>query len=166
LSLILSLLLAAPAQAGPVWTLVMPLGVPQFTHQKPLRGLAYGGAQAALGGVAVWSSLEMREAALTEDFERELPLRMVSAIAIGGFAATWLASSIDGSRLHDQEMLDNELSWRSGAYDALPAHLARPVAPVASASLSRPALNLSAGFTDPEAWPAYSLENSPLNSPR
>ena len=159
MSLILSLLLAAPANAGAVWTVVMPLGVPQFTHQKPLRGVAYGSVQLALGGVATWSSLEMREAALAEDVGRELPLRMVSAGAIAGFAATWLISSIDGSRLHDIEAMDAEDLALIRPVDALPVYLSRPLIARAEDVLPEPALNLPSAFADSGVWPAYSLGN-------
>ena len=98
------LLAAAPANAGAVWTLVMPFGLPQFTHERPGRGAIYLGSQLAMGGLATWSSIELWEAAEAEDFDRELRHRMISAGAVAGVCASWLVSVIDGARLHQLEV--------------------------------------------------------------
>lgn len=144
-------LLAAPAQAAPAWTLAVPFGVPQFTHQQPWRGVLYGALQAGAAGAATWTTLEMREAALAGDIDRELPLRMASAVAVAGFTAVWTISIIDGARQHAIE----------GELDELSAARAAPGPFVLTARgpdevLRAPALNLRALSTDPWVWPAYS----------
>ncbi len=151
MSLLLSLcLLDTPAAAAdPGWFLVMPFGVPQFTHGKPGRGVVYAGLQGALIGGAVWSSMEMLEAGLAGEVDRDLTFRLISAGFVAAASGAWLASAIDGSRLHQLEQLEGgDLSalHRSALSPArrTPTAAINPllVAPEAAA-LQRPALALA-----------------------
>ena len=105
----------------------------------------------------------MREAALAGDINRELPLRMVSAVAVAGFAGTWLFSAIDGSRLHARESLEDDLVLAPRAAE-LPLYLQRPVIARVEEHFPPPSLNLWPAFSDPGVWPAYSHASSAANS--
>ena len=160
LGLLISLL-AAPAQAGAVWTLAMPLGVPQFTHHTPWRGVLYGALQAGALGAATWTTLEMRDAAIAGDIDRELPLRMASAAAVAGFTAVWTVSIIDGARQHALEQELNDAS----ASDAAPGPFVL-TARSPDEVLRAPALNLGGRPTDPGVWPAHLPAAPPAPSRR
>ncbi len=97
-------LLATPAQAAPAWTLVMPFGVPQFTHGKQKRGLLYAGLQFV--GVSASTVATMRAYSYANAGNDQLYLtwRMISAGTVAFSAAGWFASALDGSRLHQLEL--------------------------------------------------------------
>ncbi len=93
----------ALAEPPPTWTVVMPLGVPQFTHGEPKRGLVFGGLQAAAIGTTVFAQLRALELGQSDNSgsREELTWRVVSSASTGLACLGWLASVIDGSRLHD-----------------------------------------------------------------
>jgi hypothetical protein len=91
------------AEVPAVWTVAMPLGVPQFTHGEKKRGLQFGGIQAVGIGTTVYSQVQMLELARSDDPGglEELGWRRASAVGSAVTGLAWLASVIDGSRLHD-----------------------------------------------------------------
>ena len=91
------------AEPPATWTVVMPLGVPQFTHGETRRGVLFGGLQAAAIGATVYAQLRALELSQSDDSggKEELTWRVVSGASTGLAGLSWLASVIDGSRLHD-----------------------------------------------------------------
>lgn len=115
--LLLLSLLTSPAQAqqAPGITLVLPLGVPQFVQKQAPAGLVYGGLQLAGAGVAVGSSIGMRQAAEDGNVERELNLRMLSAGGVALGVGSWFTSMVAGSRTQQeqqQEMALSAMRWQ------------------------------------------------------
>lgn len=128
--LLLASVFAAPAarageEAGvpPTWTVVVPFGVPQFSHGARAPGLAFGGAQVAGVGLAGVAGARMWSLASAGEVERELVWRQVGAGAVAVSAGAWFASVVHGSRLHDQaqERLEAVQAWDRGQPLPLPA---------------------------------------------
>ena len=98
-------LLATPAQASPAWTLVVPFGVPQFAHGKRKRGLLYAGLQAVGLSASTVATVRTYGYASAGNDQLYLTWRMISAGTVAFTAAAWFASSLDGSRLHQLELV-------------------------------------------------------------
>ena len=101
-----------------IWTVAMPLGIPQFTLHAPRRGLLFGGIQVLGIGATVYASLEMLELSQSDDpgGDKELAWRQASAASTAIVGLTWLVSGIDGSRAHD-EALARSQAMRVSARD-------------------------------------------------
>ncbi len=94
----------ALADTPGTWTVVMPLGIPQFAHGKPGRGALFGGIQAAGIGASTVATIKMIELAQIGDanaVDEEIQWRLVSVGSVALTGAAWFASVIDGARLHD-----------------------------------------------------------------
>jgi hypothetical protein len=91
------------AEVPAVWTVAMPLGVPQFAHGEKTRGFRFCGVQAVGIGTTVYSQVQMLALAQSEEPGglEELAWRRASAVSSAVTGLAWLASVIDGSRLHD-----------------------------------------------------------------
>jgi hypothetical protein len=104
-----------------VWTLAMPLGVPQFTHGEKTRGLQFGGVQAVGIGATVYSQMKMLELAQSDDpgGREELGWRRASVAGSAVTGLAWLASVIDGSRLHDAALEGAAMAESARAWDGV-----------------------------------------------
>ena len=96
----------ALAEPPGTWTVVMPLGIPQFSHGESKRGWVFGGVQAAAIGTTVFAQVRALELAQSDESggKEELTWRVVSGATTGLAGLTWLASVIDGARLHDEAL--------------------------------------------------------------
>ncbi len=110
-------LLVAPVQAGPAWTLVVPFGVPQFTHGKRKRGLLYGGLQFVGVSASAVATVRAYGYANAGNDDLYLTWRMISAGTVAFTAASWFASAVDGSRLHQLELEAYGLAGNARAWD-------------------------------------------------
>ncbi len=109
--LAISSALAAP----PGWALA-PFGVGVYVHGHPGRGAAYTATQAAGFGAAIAASVLAGPAADDGDLSG---VATYGTIAAGGAAlgiASWFASALDASRLHELEAA--ETAARVRAWDA------------------------------------------------
>ena len=104
----------AAAEPPGTWTVVMPLGIPQFTHGEPKRGFVFGGLQAAAFGTTVFAQMRMLDLGQSDDAggDEELTWRVVSGASTGLAGLGWLASVIDGARLHDAALAPAAASAR------------------------------------------------------
>ena len=99
--LVLALVSSAFA-APPGWT-VVPFGVGVYVHGKPVRGAVYSVTQAAgiaLGSVATVNAYAAADA---EDDDAFAQWQTAGIAGITLASASYLASVIDGSRLHELE---------------------------------------------------------------
>lgn len=95
-------LVSSAIAAPPGWTL-LPFGVGVYLHGKPVRGAVYSATQAAGLGVLAYSTAKGYEAAEAEDDATFYLWQNVSIAAVTVAAASYAASVIDGSRLHELE---------------------------------------------------------------
>lgn len=109
----------AVAEPPATWTVVMPLGVPQFAHGEPKRGLLFGGLQAASIGTTIVAQLRALELGQSDDAggKEELTWRVVSGASTGLAGLSWLGSVIDGARLHDAAVESADLVEASRAWE-------------------------------------------------
>lgn len=95
-------LVSSALAAPPGWTL-LPFGVGVYLHGKPARGAVYSATQAAGLGVLAFSSVKVAEAEEAEDEDAFYLWQNVSIASVTIAAASYAASVIDGSRLHELE---------------------------------------------------------------
>ncbi len=112
-----------PARIPAVWTVAMPLGVPQVAHGETRRGLLFGGVQAVGIGATVYSQVRMLELAEGDDPGglEELGWRRGSAAGSAVTGLAWLGSVIDGSRLHDAALEGAAMAESVRAWDGVVA---------------------------------------------
>ena len=111
------------AEVPAVWTVAMPLGVPQFAHGERARGLQFGGVQAVGIGTTVYSQARMVALAQSDDPGglEELAWRRASVVGSAVTGLAWLASVIDGSRLHDAALEGTAMAESVRAWDGVVA---------------------------------------------
>jgi hypothetical protein len=100
----------------PVWTLVMPFGVPQFFQHKRGAGIGYAAVQAAGTGLAAYSTARMWSLAEAGEVDQELRWRMVSFGAVSVMGAGWFASSTHAAHVYRYQ--GDELAARARAWEA------------------------------------------------
>lgn len=110
-------LMAAPAEAAPAWTILVPFGVPQFTHRRRGRGFVFGGLQAVGLTTSTFATLAAFGYADAGNEDLYLAWRLASAGTVAFTAAAWFASVIDGSRLHQLELEAYGLAQNAQAWD-------------------------------------------------
>jgi hypothetical protein len=119
LRVLLPLVLASasgPAAAGDLWTVALPLGLPQFVQHRPVAGSVYALVQGAgVAGVAV-TTPPMVDALLAEDPAAYERLRLPNALAVTALAGGWFVSAIDA--LHARDVLAGERAAAARAWDA------------------------------------------------
>lgn len=98
-----ALLVAGPAYAAPGFTVILPLGLPQFLHHAPVRGVAWGLVQVGgIGGVALARG-PLLESAENEDSATFTTWKIVSSASAAVAAGAWFVSVVDGAQLHARE---------------------------------------------------------------
>lgn len=113
--LLLSALLSGPAVAAPGWTQVLPLGVPQLAQGRPKAALAFGAPQLLGAAASTWAISEMTEAALAQEIDRELNLRLISMGTVTFTAAFWFASVVESANHAEQAQAQAQaaMAWQS-----------------------------------------------------
>lgn len=84
----------------PAIALVAPLGVPQLSQRRWLRGATYFAIQGGAFGFGSFATNRMYDASEAEDIEGERTWRMWSFAGIATGTATWFVSVLDASRYH------------------------------------------------------------------
>jgi hypothetical protein len=128
------LTLEASAEEGPEvpsgWTMVLPLGAPQFLMDRKPQGFVFGGIQVLGIGGAVYTGLEMVRLAEEGEVDQELRMRTLSAFSVGMAGGAWLASVIDGSHARDVaiEKAQSARNWerQQRVFAFLPMLIPRP----------------------------------------
>jgi hypothetical protein len=100
----LTLLFVLPvAMAEPAgWNLV-PFGVGVYVHHRPVRGVVYTVTQAAGIATAAYATVTGYRAAEVEDDDTFAHAQLLSLAGVTVAAGSYLASVLDGSRLHELE---------------------------------------------------------------
>lgn len=87
--------------------ILLPFGVSVYLHGKPVRGAVYTATQAAGIGVLSWGTVEANAAidgaTGTVDDDAMARAQLIAGLGIGTFAISYVASIVDGSRLHETE---------------------------------------------------------------
>lgn len=97
------LALASAASASPPgWTLA-PFGIGVYVHGKPVRGVGYSATQAAGIATLAVASVNAYDAVLAEDDAAVTQWQVLSIASVTLAAGSYLASVLDGSRLHELE---------------------------------------------------------------
>ncbi len=96
-------LVSSALAAPPAWTLA-PFGVGVYLHGKPVRGAAYSLTQAAGITTLAIATSNAYAAAEDEDDARFEQWQGISIAGVSVAAVSYLASVLDGSRLHELEL--------------------------------------------------------------
>jgi hypothetical protein len=87
--------------------ILVPFGVSVYLHGKPARGVVYSATQAAGIGVLSWGAIEgnaaLDETTGTADEAALQRAQLIAGIGLAAFATSYVASVVDGSRLHEAE---------------------------------------------------------------
>jgi hypothetical protein len=114
----LALLALQSALAAPPGLTLAPFGVGVYAHGKPLRGVVYSVTQAGgIATVAAATSLAY-DAAEVEDDASFATWQAVGIAGVSVAAVSYLASVLDGARLHELEKEGAEARRRVEAWDA------------------------------------------------
>ncbi|MCB9762636.1 MAG: hypothetical protein H6739_22745 [Alphaproteobacteria bacterium] len=120
--LTLALMLSSPAvaQEQPGWTLILPLGAPQFIQHRVPRGVVSGGIQVAGLGVAIGSGVAANRAAEAEDFEREGTMQIISIAGASAACGALFYSVMDAAHYNQLQREQMAAQARAWAVAALP----------------------------------------------
>lgn len=98
-------LLSTASASPPGWSLA-PLGIGVYVHGKPVRGAAYSLTQAAGITTLSLATVNAYAAAEAEDDAGFARWQGISIAGVSVTALSYLASVLDGSRLHELELED------------------------------------------------------------
>jgi hypothetical protein len=122
--MVLISLLSAALAAPPGWTLA-PFGVGVYVHGKPVRGAVYTATQAAGIATLTVATIKGYAAAEAEDDSEFASWQALSIAGVSLAATSYLASVLDGSRLHDLELEGANAKDRVQAWERSRAHALR-----------------------------------------
>ena len=113
----LALLALHSAFAAPPGLSLAPFGIGVYAHGKPLRGVAYSLTQAGGIATAAVGTSFAYDAAELEDEAAFTTWQGVSLAGVSVAAISYLASVMDGARLHELEKEGAEARLRVQAWD-------------------------------------------------
>lgn len=113
----LAIALLSSALAAPPGLALAPFGVGVYAHGKPVRGAVYSLTQAA--GIATLSlaTVNAYAAAEAENEPEFVKWQSASIAGVSVLAVSYLASVLDGSRLHELEEEGQEARRRVVGWD-------------------------------------------------
>jgi len=114
--MVLISLLSAALAAPPGWTLA-PFGIGVYVHGKPVRGALYSATQAAGVATLTVASVQAYAAAEAENDSEFASWQALSIAGVSVAATSYLASVLDGSRLHELESVGESAKESVQAWD-------------------------------------------------